>query len=58
LQLEIATGPFERVIALPEGIDADRVEARFRQGILAVRIPQEKVPHAVRVRVQSERDTK
>jgi HSP20 family protein len=54
LQLEIATGPFERVIALPQGIDSDRVEARFRQGILAVRIPCEKTPPAVRVRVQGE----
>lgn len=57
LQLEIATGPFERVIALPAGIDADRVEARFRQGILAVHIPQEKAAPAVRVRIQGERNS-
>lgn len=55
LQLEIATGPFERILALPVGIDADRVEARFQQGILAVHVPREKAPPAVRVRVEGER---
>jgi HSP20 family protein len=56
LQLEIATGPFERIIALPVEVDSDRVEARLRQGILAVHIPQEKAAPAVRVQVQGERD--
>jgi HSP20 family protein len=56
LQLEIATGPFQRVIALPGGIDSDRIEARFHQGILAVHIPQGKLRPAVRIRVQSEHD--
>jgi HSP20 family protein len=54
LQLEIATGRFERVIVLPGRIDADRVEARFQQGILAVHIPEGKAPPAVRVRVEGE----
>jgi len=57
LQLEIATGPFERILALPVGIDTDRVEARFQQGVLAVHIPRENAVPAVRVRVEGEHDT-
>jgi len=33
-------GSFERMIALPESIDRDRVEARFRKGILTLHLPK------------------
>jgi HSP20 family protein len=39
LQLEIDYGPFERVIALPAGVDAARVSAEFRHGVLTVHVP-------------------
>ena len=39
-------GKFSRSIILPEGIDASRVSASFKNGILTVRIPKvEKNPH-------------
>ncbi len=33
-------GAFERVFALPEGVDADRIEARFHNGVLTVALPK------------------
>ena len=42
--VESASGSFERRLALPEGIDADKVEATFRNGVLTVTLP--KTPEA------------
>lgn len=36
---EIAYGPFERTLELPEGTDASKAEARFENGVLEVRLP-------------------
>lgn len=38
-KLEIPSGPFERWIALPEGVDAGRVRARYERGFLLVHVP-------------------
>ena len=35
-QMEIASGPFERRIALPASIDRERVTARLSEGVLSV----------------------
>ena len=37
-------GAFERVFRLPDGVDADRIEATFKKGVLAVTLP--KTPEA------------
>jgi len=39
LQLEIEYGPFERLVAIPTGVDTERLVARFRDGILSVYLP-------------------
>ncbi|MDX6682192.1 MAG: hypothetical protein QOG94_2231 [Solirubrobacteraceae bacterium] len=39
-RLERATGAFSRSLSLPEGIDAEAVEAAFDNGVLSVRIPK------------------
>ncbi|HEV7805001.1 MAG TPA: Hsp20/alpha crystallin family protein [Solirubrobacteraceae bacterium] len=39
-RLERATGAFSRSLTLPEGIDAEGVEAKFGDGVLTVRIPK------------------
>ena len=39
-------GSFERRFALPEGVDTDKIEASFKNGVLAVRLP--KKPEAVK----------
>ncbi len=33
-------GKFERVWALPEGVEADKVEAAFSDGVLTVKVPK------------------
>jgi HSP20 family protein len=33
-------GSFERSFALPEGVDADKIEASFRKGVLTVMLPK------------------
>ena len=40
-------GSFERYFALPEGVDADKIEARFKNGVLTVTMP--KKPEAQKV---------
>jgi HSP20 family protein len=39
-RLERTTGSFSRSLTLPEGIDADDVNAKFDNGVLEVRIPK------------------
>jgi HSP20 family protein len=39
-RLERATGAFARSLTLPEGIDADAVQATFGNGVLEVRVPK------------------
>ncbi len=36
---EVAYGAFHRSFALPEGVDATHVEAKFTNGMLEVRVP-------------------
>lgn len=38
--LERAFGSFQRIIPLPDGVDLDRVEARFDKGVLTLRLPK------------------
>jgi HSP20 family protein len=33
-------GSFERIFSLPKGVDADRIEARFSKGVLAISLPK------------------
>jgi HSP20 family protein len=39
-------GSFERSFAVPEGVDSDKIEASFKQGILTVTLP--KKPEAIK----------
>jgi HSP20 family protein len=50
LRRERRSGAFERSFMLPDAVDADRVEARFEQGVLEVRIP--KVDRSRRIPIQ------
>jgi HSP20 family protein len=49
LQLEIDYGPFERVVALPAGVDTDRITAELRSGLLTVHVPVREEQRTVRV---------
>ncbi|MBI2766935.1 MAG: Hsp20/alpha crystallin family protein [Chloroflexi bacterium] len=33
-------GSFERAIAIPEGVDASKIEAKMKDGVLEVRVPR------------------
>jgi HSP20 family protein len=50
-RLERSYGSFSRALTLPDGVDADRVEARFDRGVLEVRIPkpEERKPRRIAI---------
>lgn len=51
-QREITYGAFERVIPLPEGVQADKIEAHFRHGVLEVTAPlsEKAMPRKIEVK--------
>ena len=50
-RLERSYGSFSRSLTLPEGVDADKVEASFERGVLEVRIPkpEERKPRRISI---------
>jgi HSP20 family protein len=50
-RVERAYGGFSRSLSLPQGIDAEQVQADFDKGVLEVRIPKpaERKPHRVQI---------
>jgi len=37
---ERSYGSFERLFSLPDGVDADKIEASFKNGVLKVTLPK------------------
>ncbi len=48
---ECAYGAFERAIPLPVGVDADHVKARYRRGVLHIKMPKSAVNRPRRIRI-------
>jgi HSP20 family protein len=50
-RVERSFGRFSRSLSLPEGVDADRIEASFDKGVLEVRIPkpEERKPRRIEI---------
>ena len=50
-RLERSYGSFSRSLTLPDGVDADKVEASFDRGVLEVRIPkpEERKPRRIAI---------
>jgi HSP20 family protein len=50
-RLERSFGRFSRSLTLPEGVDADRIQASFDKGVLEVRIPkpEERKPRRISI---------
>ena len=50
-RIERAFGGFSRSLSLPQGVDADAIDADFTNGVLEVRIPKpaERKPHRVEI---------
>ena len=51
-RVERPTGAFERSIALPAGVLADRIEASFEDGILTVRVPKAEEAKPKRIQIE------
>ena len=47
-------GMFERTIPLPAEVDADKVKAKFKKGVLKITLPKTKEAHANRRLIQIE----
>jgi len=50
-RVERASGSFSRSLTLPEGVDADGIEAGFESGVLEVRIPKPEQPKPRKVQI-------
>ncbi len=50
-RIERSFGSFNRSLTLPDGVDADRIEASFRNGVLEVHIPkpEERKPRRISI---------
>jgi HSP20 family protein len=46
-------GTFRREIALPSGVDADKVEAKYRDGVLTVTLPKSEEAKPRKIEVKS-----
>jgi HSP20 family protein len=57
-RVERSFGRFSRSLSLPEGVDADAVNAEFHDGVLEVRIPkpEERKPRRVAIKAGSNGD--
>ena len=51
-RLERQFGRFSRALSLPEGVNADAIEANFNHGVLEVRIPkpEERKPRRIQIK--------
>src|ERR671916_1016535 len=52
-RIERAFGSFNRSLTLPDGVDADRIEASFSHGVLEVRIPKPEARKPRRISISS-----
>jgi HSP20 family protein len=53
-QMEIACGPFERVVPLPSPVDGDHATVRYEDGLLEITLPkrQPAATHRIKVTVK------
>ena len=56
-RLERSSGEFRRALTLPEGVDADKIEASFDKGVLEIRVPkpEQRKPRKVQIGVGGEK---
>jgi HSP20 family protein len=49
--VERSFGRFSRTLNLPDGVDAEQVEAKFDNGVLEVRVPKPEETQPTRVQI-------
>ena len=56
-RLERSSGEFRRALTLPDGVDADKIEASFEKGVLEIRVPkpEQRKPRKVQIGVGGEK---
>jgi len=52
---EVAYGKFSRSLALPEGVEADKVKATFKNGVLEVTMPAPKQLTAKKIQIEAQK---
>jgi HSP20 family protein len=50
-RVERSFGSFSRSLSLPDGVDADKIEAKFDSGVLEVRVPKPEESKPTRVQI-------
>ncbi len=50
--VERSYGSFSRSFQLPQGVDDERIDARFDNGLLRVRVPKAAIPQPRRINIQ------
>lgn len=50
---ERGTGDFKRTIQLPFPVDADKVEAKFKNGVITIRLPRAEADKPKRITIKS-----
>ena len=50
-RVERASGSFSRSVTLPEGVDAESIQANFDNGVLEIRIPKPEQPKPRKVQI-------
>ena len=51
-RIERATGTFSRTVTLPSDVDAAKVEAQYRDGVLTVMMPKSTTAHTQKITVK------
>ena len=53
---ETSYGSFERVVTLPEGVEADKVKAAYKNGVLELSMPAkaESLPKKIKIEIEGE----
>ena len=49
---ELAYGKFSRAIALPEGAEADKTKADYKNGVLTITVPTAKPPAGKKIQIE------
>lgn len=52
---ELAYGKFSRSITLPEGVEADKVKATFKNGVLEISMPAPKQAGAKKIQIEAQK---